>query len=293
MNLTQLKYFQTACRLQSITRAAEQLHISQPSISEAIKDLEQEFGLPLVRRQYRGISVTAEGQQLLTLADSLLGQADQILQVMADIRTQRKTLRIGVPPMIGSLLLSRVMRDYFDQYTDAGVNIIEAGRGELTGMMASGSLDLAFIPHDEGMEKEYECIHVMNMETVCCVSLTHRLVNRRTMPIEELEGEPLVLFKDSFFQTRRVLERFALRQVEPRIRLYTSQLSTVERLVSGNLAVGFMFASIARPMRDVISIPLDPPMLSEVSLIWSRGGYQFREMTDFINYIKETDFETA
>ena len=104
MTLTQLRYFQAVCRFHSVTQASDFLHISQPSISSAIRDLEQEFGVVLFLRQYRGMSLTEEGLHFLELADSLLAHADQVRQAMADIGQKRRQFQLGIPPMIGSTL---------------------------------------------------------------------------------------------------------------------------------------------------------------------------------------------
>lgn len=71
MNLIQLRYFQAVCACGNLTQAAQQLHISQPSLSSAIQTLEKEFGVGLFVRQYRGVELTAEGEQLLKLSRSL------------------------------------------------------------------------------------------------------------------------------------------------------------------------------------------------------------------------------
>ena len=68
MNLIQLRYFQAVCACGNLTQAAQQLHISQPSLSSAIQTLEKEFGVGLFVRQYRGVELTAEGEQLLKLS---------------------------------------------------------------------------------------------------------------------------------------------------------------------------------------------------------------------------------
>ena len=65
MNLTKLRYFHSACQYLNISRAAEALHLSQPSVSGAIKDLEEEYGVQLIRRQKTGFSLTPDGEELL------------------------------------------------------------------------------------------------------------------------------------------------------------------------------------------------------------------------------------
>lgn len=83
-------------------------------------------------------------------------------------------------------------------------------------------------------------------------------------PPETLSGRAerraSVLFKNSFFQTESILKRFEEEHIFPNILLQTEQLSTVRKFVARNLAVGFMFSRISETVRDIVSIPLDPPM---------------------------------
>lgn len=286
MTLTQLRYFQAVCRFHSVTQASDFLHISQPSISSAIRDLEQEFGVVLFLRQYRGMSLTEEGLHFLELADSLLAHADQVRQAMADIGQKRRQFQLGIPPMIGSLLLPQIYYGFLRAHPEASVNIEEAGRKRLLQQLAEGQLDMAFLPHDQPFDSGYRAIPIQRLETVCCVSLLHPLVNRRSVAVEDLAGEPLVLFKNSFFQTESIMQRFAVAGIEPNVLLYTDQLSTVRKLVSRNIAVGFMFGRISDSIQDMVSIPLNPPMPVQVSLVWKSSGYLFSGMSHFIDYVQ-------
>lgn len=113
MNLIQLRYFQAVCACGNLTQAAQQLHISQPSLSSAIQTLEKEFGVGLFVRQYRGVELTAEGEQLLKLSRSLTENADKLVRIMQDLGAGRHILRLGVPPVLGGWLLPRLYTDFF------------------------------------------------------------------------------------------------------------------------------------------------------------------------------------
>ena len=291
MNLNQLKYFQAVCIYQSLTLAAEYLHISQPSISAAIKDLEEEFHVVLFKRKYRGISLTPEGQKLYELANDLLGQAEQIRNVMLDIRQQRQILRLGISPMIGSVLMARLMQEYVGQSSRKSIHIVEAGQSEIIDMLNKAELDLALLPHRAPLGSEFQTKHVMNLETVCCVSLYHPLVNRKSVTVEDLRDIPMVLSKNGYFLTEQIQQLFAIKNCTPNILLYTEQLATITRLVSSNIAVSFLFRQIADHMRSLVSIPMDPPMTAEVSLVWKNNGYLFPEMQRFIEYINGSHFD--
>ena len=100
MKLQQLRYFYAACTHKSISRAAEILHVSQPSVSMAIRDLEREFGAPLISRCYKGFVLTEEGIALEEMAESLLRHADQVNEEMLSFGQRQKPVRLGVPPMM-------------------------------------------------------------------------------------------------------------------------------------------------------------------------------------------------
>ena len=113
MTLDQLRYFSAVCKYSGVNRAAEALNISQPSISNAIANLEREFGTELFTRQRKRLIITKEGLQLLSMAENLLSQADNTVKVMRSLGKDNKMLRLGVPPMVGSMILPILFEEYF------------------------------------------------------------------------------------------------------------------------------------------------------------------------------------
>lgn len=289
MTLTQLKYFQTVCRFGNITQASDYLHISQPSVTAAIKDLEKEFKVTLFTRQHRGMTLTKEGSVFLEQADSLLEHADQVYQIMNDLGQGRRVLRIGIPPMIGALLLPCLYHDFFCYHPEIQVHVVEAGRHELTRLLMDNQLDVLFLSHQTPWGPEFKSVLVASLETVCCLPAGHRLAKRDYITVWDLAEEPLILFKTSFFHTETLMARFEEAGITPKILFHTNQLSTMGRLISDNLAIGFLFRQLAQSTRNAVSVPLQPPLPVQVSLVWKSGGYLFGSMNDLINYVKNTD----
>lgn len=287
MKLLQLYYFQAACRCQNITKAAELLHISQPSVSAAIRELEKEFGLTLLERKGKSFTLTPEGTVFLKQAEGLLDHARDFQESMQQLTQNQETIRLGIPPMIGSILLPLIYSSPSLPRDNVKISITESGRREILYQLNNNQLDMAFLPHNQPVDAAYRSIPIMQLETVCCISLTHSLVNRRKLSVAELNGEPLVLFKNSFFQTESILKRFEEEHIFPNILLQTEQLSTVRKFVARNLAVGFMFSRISETVRDIVSIPLDPPMPVQVSLIWKQNNYLSHGKTCFLNCVRD------
>lgn len=287
MKLQQLKYFQTACRLNSITRAAEQLHVSQPSVSAAIKELETEFGVMLFSRQYRGFTLTQEGVAFLSHVDSLLSHAEQTEEILKDISRKRHLIRLGIPPMIGSILLPRLYREFCGRYPETEISVSEASSQELLYQLGEDRLDLVFLPHTAPFPAEYRWFPVAQMETVLCVSSGHPMAELEKADIRQLEREPLVLFREGYFQSEMILCRFREQGLTPDILLSTGQLSTIISLVQDGSASGFLFRTVAEKYPGLRAVSLDPPLKEEISLVWKKGGFLFSDMNDFIGFVRE------
>lgn len=287
MTLVQLRYFQAVCSCGSTSQAAKMLNLSQPSVSSAIRELESEFNVVLFHRQRLGMKLTEEGEAFLKLTNQLLSHADRVAASMQDISRKSREIHLGVPPMIGSLYLPQIYHSFSTTFSDIRLEVEEHGTKKLIDQLENGEIDLAFIPHDRPYSPDFQAVKIADMETVCCVSTVHPLVNRRKISIRELGNQPLVLFKNSSFQTESLLQRFHAENLHPQILLRSDQLSTVRRMIARNLAVGFMFSSLSETLTDVVSIPLDPPMHTQVSLVWKAEDLISREQAEFIRFIQQ------
>lgn len=286
MTFTQLLYFQTSCALESITRAAEQLHISQPSVSAAIRQLEEEFGYPLLDRQGKRFSLTAEGHIFYQECARLLDHVSDFKQAMSQLTQNTCIISLGLPPMIGSLLLTRIFTGPTGSSANFHLAITEVGRQELLEQLNDRTLDMAFLPHDRPLDPLYRSIRLMELETVCCVSSEHPLAQRPVVTPRDLAGMSLVLFKDSFFQTEKILDAFRTAGVSANILLQTNQLSNVHSLVSRGLAAGFLFRPLCESIPGIVSIPMSPVMKTQVSLAWRSTYHLPNEHLRFIEHIR-------
>ena len=105
MKLTQLEYFCVAARYHNITRASKELFVTQPSVSNAIKALEEEFGVNLFYRNNNKLTLTPEGEKFYQNAEELLAHADAVRSELHELRKQITPVRIGIPPMLGTIYL--------------------------------------------------------------------------------------------------------------------------------------------------------------------------------------------
>src|SRR5574344_585122 len=105
MTLIQMRYFYEVCQWQNITKAAEHLHVSQPTISVAMQTLETETGLNLFQREGRKILITHDGSKLLGKVKHILDQMDQLDEEIQDMAHNRNHIRMAMPLQLGMRFL--------------------------------------------------------------------------------------------------------------------------------------------------------------------------------------------
>ena len=271
--------------LKNISKASEVLYVSQPSISYSIKELENQFGVTLFRRQHNGMALTDEGEIFFNLASNLISHAEDVERIMYEIGNGKKLLRLGVPPMIGSLVLPVIYRDYIIKYPDIELKITEGGTNEILKLLNSDQLDMVLIPHNSSIDSQLKSTKIAQFEIVCYAHKNNSISKKDAIMPYDLKNENLVLFKNSFFQTEQIKRWFSCKNVEPKILLQTDQLSTLINIIESNQAIGFMFKELINKKPDLVAIPLKEQMKIEVSLVW-RKEKSFEAMKGFADFVK-------
>lgn len=285
MTLIQLKYFITICELQSMTKASEFLNITQPSLTRAVRELEKEFGVILFKRQRYGMGITKEGEELKKVANELLINAQEVQKIMTDLGKKKKTLNLGVPPMIGSLILPIIYRDYVKNHTNLELIITEDGTSEIIKLLNDDQLDMVIIPHNDKIESKFNSVEVAQFEIVCCAHKNNAICKKKTVIPKDLQDKNLVLFKNSFFQTEQIKKWFTQDNVDPKILLQTDQLSTLIKIIENDQSIGFVFKKLILGKTNLVAIPLKNKMNIKVSLVWKKNK-QFKTMKTFADYVK-------
>ena len=287
MTLSQLLYFKTACDFENISKASQKLNVAQPSISLAIKALEKEFSTQLIIRQKIGFTLTDAGEKLLELASGLLEHAEAVNNQMQDFKSIHRTINIGIPPMAGAILLPTVLSKLKEKHKEINISLWEGGKHDILKRLNDNQLDIAFIPNDNSTTlKDYNYINVIRLEDVCCVAENHPLSKKNAVTINDLEHEAIVLFSDSFYHFDKIQLLFNEANIKPNIIHKTSQLSTMQQFIKSNLATGFLFKEIAEQTSGIKSIPVNPPIFTEITLVWSKSKLLNEDMKNFINLFK-------
>src|SRR3989440_12761385 len=146
MEMHQLTYFESVSRHLHFTRAAEELNVAQPSVSQQIRKLEAELGAPLFHRMKRHVALTEAGHTFLPHARAVLQRLDAArveIQELSGLR--RGTLAVGAPPSVGTYLLPRALATFSQRHPGIALTFREAGSRTLISQLEDGELDLAIV----------------------------------------------------------------------------------------------------------------------------------------------------
>jgi len=191
--LKQLSYFVAAGEANSITIASERVHISQPSISSAITQLETEFGVQLFFRHHaQGLSLTPAGGRILSAARDLLRQAEQLHDLADEITTTvAGPLRIGAFRTLAPLILPEICVDFAEANPKVELEMVEDDEAELIAKVRKAQLDVAITYEQQAPDLEFECLALL--PTYILLPARHGLAQSGSLNLRDLEGQPFIL----------------------------------------------------------------------------------------------------
>lgn len=293
MELRQLEYFQTVCRLKKITLAANYLHVSQPSITVAIKKLEEELSVMLFNRDQKQMTLTVEGSIFLQRTESILLSLQNAVQEMHDIKNiPTGRIKIGVPPMIGAYLFPPIFTSFKRLYPLIELSIVERGSVTITRQLEEGELDLAIFEtsHQSSL---LDSLPIITGELVVCLPHQHPLSEMPVIDFKDLQDEEFILFSEGTYHRKVILNECERNNFTPHIALTTSQLETIRRLVRTGAGISFLFDFLVKDSTDIVVRPLSDPIRLNYGLGWSKEKYLSDAAKTFIEFFSNSKHSSS
>jgi DNA-binding transcriptional LysR family regulator len=246
--LRQLEYFVTVGEQGSIAQASAQMNVSSPSISAAISQLEDEFGLPLfVRKHAHGLSLTQAGRQFMVQARKVLDEAESLNRLAGAISGNvQGPLSVGCLLTFAQVLLPAIRREFQQKYGDVQVSQIECDQQTLIEKLRRADFDVA-LTYDLEVPPDLDFIPLRSLPLYAVVAANHPLANRKSVTVQALVEHPMVLLDLPMSRTyfMSVFERAG---VTPNIAERTRDMAVMRSLVANGF--GFSVANI-RPHSDL------------------------------------------
>ena len=204
MELRELKSFVTAAKFRSISKAATDLGLGQPTVTTHIKKLEKELNMVLFDRVTRPIRLTLSGQTIFDLSQPLLDGLDS-LAVRTSEAEERGPVTVASTPDIIPHTLLRVVKVFNSLYHNVYLRIQSATRSEVIGMVKTGEVDAGVIQHpDRGDDLHFEALFLY--ERVLIAPKGHELLSTPMTSLDSIAKYPLLLMARGTY-TRHILEQ--------------------------------------------------------------------------------------
>ncbi len=192
LDLHKLEIFVAIARLGSFTRAADDLHMTQPTVSQQLAMLEAQIGTPLIERDTRRLQLTAAGEMLLTYAERLLALSDEATEAArAAAGLADRTLRLGVGHVLSAYLLPDLLSKFQARFPGHTVNITVGNTGELLSLVATETVELALV----GIPADHPDVVVtpfIHDHLVVIVAPDDPWASRTEVDLQELRERPLL-----------------------------------------------------------------------------------------------------
>lgn len=277
MDIRHLEYFMAVAHYLNFTKAANHLHLTQPSLSKTIKQMEESLGVPLFHRSFRKLELTDAGKALLQNAKVVLNAYQNLTSELNDVASlQKGEIRIGIPPIIGAAFCSIFISEYVNKYPNINMNLIEVGSKKIEEGIEDGTLDIGFICHRPEQNKLIEHAQVFHDPLMLVVHKSHPLANHKVVNFELLKEEKFIMYRDDFSLYDRIVRTCLEYQFFPKIVCESSQKDFMVEMVAANLGIALLPAKICKEMihTELKAIPFQEDAIHlDLRMIWRKGQY--------------------
>ncbi|MCR8634918.1 LysR family transcriptional regulator [Paenibacillus radicis (ex Xue et al. 2023)] len=251
MELRQLQYALQIAIEKNFSRAAEKLHIAQPSLSQQLSKLEKEIGVLLFHRTTNSVEVTHAGLLFMEKAQAILDMVEQLKREMEDISQMRKgKLIVGSLPITGAHVLPLVLPVFQASYPEIEIMLMEETSANLEHMTANGQIDISLLSlplQDEALTY----VPLIEEEIVLAVPPQHRLAQssknpQQTIELNDLRDEPFIALKKGQGFRQITIELCENAGFTPRIVFESSNIETVQSLVAAGMGIAFVPHMVSR-----------------------------------------------
>lgn len=240
MDIRALRYFSETVRLNSFSRAADALHVTQSTVSKMVRQLEDEMETPLLIRAGRTLQLTDTGRVVYEQAQQILANVQRLNTEVHNTRTLRQGhLEIGIPPMV-NILCTPVLKAFRERHPDIAITLLEDTGPQIEQRVAAGTLEIGMtvLPIDPELELKVTPVAAY---PIWAVAQTGRFQKQRhTLPCKSLKDMPLLLLNNEFGLTRTLRNMFRNSAIDPAIAAQSGQWDWLVGMALAGMGVALL-----------------------------------------------------
>lgn len=288
MTLNQLYYFEMIAKYENYRKAAEELYISQPSLSRSIASLEEELGVLLFEKTGRGIRLTKGGQLFLEYAKRITDECDIVKNKMKELASDGGKIDIGYVFPLASHYIPKKVRNFLNKEENKNVtfNFFQNHTSAIANKIKSGELDVGFGGYME--REDFVFFPILKNEMVLITPKGHELGKKSTVSIQELNHYPVIGYdRESWLgnYTKNLYQRLSL---HPNIVVECPDEHSIVALVSEDFGIALVPRIEEVDENRVVIHKLDDiDLVHQTFMFWERERYQLPAVKRFIEYMKE------
>ncbi|WP_307122851.1 LysR family transcriptional regulator [Streptomyces sp. B1I3] len=251
MRIEQLEYIAAVTRFGSLRRAAEELHVSQPALSETVRNLERELGVDLLERKRSGAKLSAEGQKLLPLIGGVLDAVDRLRGAADDQHRISRMIRLGTVNTATVPLVIPTMREFRETHPLTQVEVVGAQQEDIRRGLTEGAFDLGLVNCLRGDDPAHglETTVLLRGRPVVCVRPDSALARLDAVIADDLLAHPLIVMRSGY-----VMHRYIHRLLDGRAPSFSYSTDGAEM---GKLMVAEGLGATVLPDFSVFGDPLE------------------------------------
>jgi len=289
MELRHLRYFKVVAELQHFHKAADKLHITQPALSNQIKQLEQELNTKLFERVGRGVKLSESGELVLSSAIRILNEAELLKESVSDLESgQAGTLKIGVLQSINSLYLRSLVAEFDRNNPNISLQIEEMTNYNIEKKVTRGDIDIGigFILNKDYPDLEFERLFDEKWKLI--ISPTHASLAKKIMAGQSHPLKAVLL--SEYFETRKIVDKyFADNQIKYTNVTEVNTISSILDLVEGGASFSILpeaFSALKAQYRLEI-VDLDPQLPPRtIGLLVAKNRSRKRTVEKFCDLVR-------
>jgi DNA-binding transcriptional LysR family regulator len=274
MEWQQLEYFQMVARMEHVTRAAEQLKISQPALSRSIAKLEEELGVPLFQRQGRTLSLNRYGEMFLKRVNRAIQEITDGKQELQDLlNPSHGTVSLAFLHTLGTNVVPDLIGSFRTVFPQVNFQLYQNNTHAILDQLERGDIDFC-LSSPTVTRPGIRWLHLFTEELFVFVPNDHPMADRESIDLHEMSEEPFILLKPGY-GLRSISDRLCAEAgFTPRATFEGEEVATVAGLVAAKLGVAILPDVVGVDKTKLAKVRVRTPSCRrEIALAWLEGRY--------------------